>query len=85
MSQNQTSSNNFDNGQVPFNNVDNNVGNDEWDVVIRKEDLKRLNDPNCTHKNVVRDDSDTIGDAVAWVCKGCGRGTFLPKHITKIT
>lgn len=62
----------------------NNVDNDANVEVIRKEDLKRINDPDCVHQ-LERDDSDVLGDQVAWVCRKCGRGTFLPKTVTKIT
>lgn len=59
--------------------------NEKNDLVIKQEDIKNLNDPNCKHPNMQRDETDTIGDTVAWVCPDCGRGTFLPKSITKIT
>lgn len=63
---------------------DNNGNNDGY-FVIKAEDIKQLNNPACEHKNMERDDSDTIGDTVAWVCPDCGRGAFLPKSVTKIT
>lgn len=61
-------------------NISDNETNNEHDVVIRLEDIKPLNDPNCAHHFVK--DSDEIGDKVAWVCTRCGRGTFLPKDVT---
>jgi hypothetical protein len=79
-----TARDNFDNSGYKSDNEANNVEQNENDVLIRKEDLKRLNDPGCLHINVKRDDSDTIGDTVAWVCMDCGRGAFLPKHVKKI-
>lgn len=60
-------------------------GNNGGYTVIKPEDIKQLNNPACTHSNMRRDDSDTIGDTVAWVCPDCGRGVFLPKSVTKIT
>lgn len=74
----------FDNTPDTSDNLDNNAGNDDYHVVVRQENLKRLYDPNCKHEQMVRDDSDTIGDTVAWVCQECGRGTFLPKTVQKI-
>lgn len=68
-----------------YGDNDDNVGNHESNVeVIKREDLKRMNDPNCKHENIVRDDSDTIGDNVAWGCQDCGLGTFLPKTVKRI-
>jgi hypothetical protein len=73
----------FISGQNEDNNGDNE--NNGGYTVIKPEDIKQLNDPNCKHLNMRRDDTDTIGDTVAWVCSDCGRGAFLPKSITKIT
>lgn len=68
-------------------NIDNNADND---VVVRRDEMERLNDPDCNHKNkdgstAFIKDSDTIGDQQAWKCTKCLRGTFLPKSVTKIT
>lgn len=66
------------------NNHNGNNGTEDGYQVIKSEDIKQLNNPACTHPNMRRDDSDTIGDSVAWVCPDCGRGAFLPKQVTKI-
>lgn len=54
-------------------------------LVIKKEDLKQLNNPDCKHPNMQKDESDKIGDTVAWKCPDCNRGAFLPNTVTKIT
>ncbi len=70
----------FDNSKRKTDNPSNNVGPN--DVVIRREDSKPLNDPNCDHN--LEPDDDEIGDSRAWVCSKCHRGVFLPKTIERI-
>lgn len=70
----------IDNPRPKRDTYDNNVGND--DIVIRREDLKPLYDPNCEHDFVL--DGEVIGDSRAWVCSKCHRGTFLPKTVKRI-
>lgn len=75
----------MDNGQFdnPKPMSDTNVNNVEKnELVIRREDLKPLNDPNCEHSFVL--DGELIGDTRAWICSKCHRGTFLPKTIQRI-
>ena len=43
-------------------------GNNDGLIVVKQEDIKQLNDPSCKHINMQRDESDTIGDRVAWKC-----------------
>lgn len=70
----------FDIPRPKYNNKTQDVGNDE--LVIRREDLKPLFDPNCEHTFVL--DDEEIGDTRAWVCSQCHRGTFLPKTVKRI-
>jgi hypothetical protein len=71
----------IDNPRPKTHNSSNNVGPDGT-IVIRREDLKPLNDPNCEHSFVL--DGEVIGDTRAWVCSKCHRGTFLPKTVKRI-
>ncbi len=61
---------------------DNSSNNDNDDDTIVVDMAKRqpLNDPDCKHFFVK--DEDTIGNSQAWICRGCKRGTFLPKHMS---
>jgi len=74
-------------GKQPHYSKQNNVDND---VVVRRDEMERLNDPDCTHKSkdgltAFIQDSDTIGTMQAWKCTRCQRGTFLPMSVKNIT
>jgi hypothetical protein len=73
----------FDNYYISGNNDAYNAQNEDNVLVIKQEDLKQLNDPNCEHD--LQPDDDEIGDTRAWMCSKCGRGVFLPKSVTKVT
>lgn len=62
----------LDNKQNTYDNVTN-----ENDVIVRKEDLVPLNDPNCEHK--FKKDEDDLEGYTAWTCINCGRGALLPE------
>jgi hypothetical protein len=52
-----------------------NVGKDVDDgnqILIKKEDLKAVNDPQCQHFNTEIDTSEELG--IAHMCKDCHRG-----------
>ena len=49
---------------------------------IKKEDMKQLNDPNCTH-NFVPDHEDETDFYVAMVCTLCPQGYLKTKNPTK--
>jgi len=70
----------------PIDNSRPKTDNDKYNVqnvVVRRDEMTRLNDPDCDH-SIVKD-SETIGDYQAWKCTKCHKGRFLPKSITKIT
>jgi len=58
-----------------------NNGNDDDAIVVDMAKQEPLNDPDCKHF-FIKDESDTIGDSQAWVCRGCKRGVFIPKHMS---
>lgn len=58
-----------------------NEDNNGYYEVIRRDEIVPLNDPQCEHSFKL-DESDTIGDTVAWVCTKCHLGTFLPKGVS---
>lgn len=70
----------FDNPKPKSDTYKYNVEKNE--IVVRREDLKPLNDPNCEHDFVL--DGEVIGTTRAWVCSKCHRGTFLPKTVKRI-
>ena len=58
-----------DNSALPTDNKQ----SDEVDVVrINMAEHEPLNDPNCEHKNIVKDDTEELGDA--YYCKDCKLG-----------
>lgn len=63
----------IDNDNYSRDNLDN--GNYE---VYKIDEAETLIDPNCKH-TFKRDESDIIGDSVAWICSKCKRGTFIHK------
>lgn len=65
-------------GNVGDNSSNND--NDEDTIVVDMAKRQPLNDPDCKHFFVK--DEDTIGNSQAWICRGCKRGTFLPKHMS---
>ena len=63
-----------------FSQNQTNNDNDDGTIVVNMAKREPLNDPDCKHF-FVKDD-DTIGNSQAWICRGCKRGTFLPKHMS---
>jgi hypothetical protein len=64
---------------IPLAAQDNGFEN-AFSQVIEKSDLQPLNDPNCTHEKVVREEGDCgIPDHVAYTCKDCPVG-FIVKE-----
>ena len=85
MPPNPTNNNQFDPSSIDTDkNFKHNDAINVQDVVVRRDEMTRLNDPDCKHKNIVKD-SETIGEFQAWKCTDCNRGRFLPKSVTKIT
>lgn len=63
-----------------FSQNQTNNDNDDGTIVVNMAKREPLNDPDCKHFFVK--DEDTIGNSQAWICRGCKRGTFLPKHMS---
>ena len=61
-------------------NMPNNDSNVE---IVKMDEQEPINDPNCEHL-LAKDDSDRIGNTVAWMCTKpkCGFGQFLPDDVT---
>lgn len=53
------------------NNTGNN-GEDENEILIKKEELEPVNNPKCKHSNVAIDPTEELG--VAYVCQDCHVG-----------
>lgn len=62
-----------------FSQSGNNKEDNDYYEIIKLDELEPLNDPNCKHY-FVKDDSDVLGNSVAWKCSKCHRGTFLAKN-----
>lgn len=51
-----------------------------YDEVIKLDEIKRINDPDCEHEFKEEPDDEFDG-YTAWTCRKCGRGTYLPDGV----
>lgn len=61
------------------------IESDELNEVVKMDEIPPLNDPQCEHEFAI-DETDTIGDAVAYVCtkRNCGVGYFARPENKKL-
>lgn len=72
----------IDNYNKATDNASIDDNNDDY-VVVKRENLENLIDPECKHF-FVKDSDEINKESQSWICKKCHRGMFLPKNITII-